>query len=311
MILPDFNEIQVPQQVLDYPSMATEGEKALLYWLAKTYYRGDGLIIDAGIFLGGSTNALATGIKQNSVISQPVGKSIFSYDIAIWVDSMNRYLEYEGVKRALDGTILQNGDSFEPVLSTLLASHVDVVELVIGNILDVVWAGRPIEIAFYDCLKTNDRDLAVFKAFAPHFIPHHTIILQQDFFHEGAAYNKIRQEYFSEYFEYLGQVSTTAVFRLVRAIPGQQISSDPVSALPLQDKIDLLCRAAGRAADNKSRILTQLAVVEFLIDENEKDLARKHLDIIEHEISLLSLDEITRRPQKIASGFNRRIGLLK
>ena len=181
MILPNFDEIQVPQEVLDYPSMTTESEKALLYWLAKNYYRGDGLIIDAGIFLGGSTNALATGIMHNSVISQPFDKAIFSYDIAIWVDSMNKYLEYEGVKRALDGIILQNGDSFEPVLRTLLASHVSVVELVIGNILDVVWAGGPIEIAFYDCLKTNDRDLAVFKAFAPHFIPGRTIILQQDF----------------------------------------------------------------------------------------------------------------------------------
>jgi hypothetical protein len=31
VVLPNISEIQVPQAVLDYPSMTTESEKALLY----------------------------------------------------------------------------------------------------------------------------------------------------------------------------------------------------------------------------------------------------------------------------------------
>jgi hypothetical protein len=265
------------------------------------------LIVDVGIFLGGSTNAFATGIKNNRNLSQSFEKPIQSYDIAIWVDSMNRYLEYESVDKALNGTKLKSGDSFAEILRKLLREHESSVNLIIGDILNVASTGALIELAFYDCLKTNARDMAVFRAFAPNFIPGRTIILQQDFFYESAAYNKIRQEYFSEYFEYLGQVSTTAVFRLTHQIPSFKIESDPVSALPLQDKIELLCRAAARASDNKTRILTQLSVVEFLIDEKQFELAAQYLGKTESEMSLLSLDEITRRPQIIAGGFKRRI----
>lgn len=310
MILPNLDEIQVPQQVLDYPSMITESEKRLLFWLAATYYLGNGLIVDAGIFLGGSTNAFATGINNNHSISRSTCKPIQSYDIGIWVDSMNRYLEFDNVNQALGSLVLQAGDSFAPILKRLLSSHDAVVDIKIGNILQTAYADMPVEIAFYDCLKTNERDIAVFKAFAPHYIPGRTIVLQQDYFYESAGYNKIRQEYFADYFEYVGQVSTTAVFRNVVAIPIEQVLNDPVSALPLDQKIELLDRAVARASNNKTRILTQLSIVDFLIDEKQNDLARQYLGRTEYEMSSLSLNEITRRPENIVSGFKKRIGSL-
>jgi len=46
--------------------MLSDQERALLYWLARDYWSGSGRIIDAGCFLGGSTIALATGLRDRA-----------------------------------------------------------------------------------------------------------------------------------------------------------------------------------------------------------------------------------------------------
>jgi hypothetical protein len=56
---------EVPKQAVDYPSMTTLLEKKTLYRLAQRFYTGEGIIVDAGLFLGASTNAFGYGIKNN------------------------------------------------------------------------------------------------------------------------------------------------------------------------------------------------------------------------------------------------------
>src|SRR5262245_40948254 len=46
-------------------TMLRPDEINLLHWLAATFYQGNGAIVDAGCFLGGSTYALASGLAQN------------------------------------------------------------------------------------------------------------------------------------------------------------------------------------------------------------------------------------------------------
>ena len=225
---------EAPKAVLDYPSMASRNEKALLYWLARHAYQGFGVIVDAGVFLGGSTNAFATGVKDNPVaIAKAPTKPIHTYDIAIWVSDMDKYLERPAVKRALKGIRVKKNRSFLPVLKTLLGAHLDLVDFRIGDIAMTAKGDAPIEIAFYDCLKTNERDLAAFRAFVPAYIPGHSVVIQQDYFYEGAYYNKIRQEYFSPYFTYLGEEATSAIFRYEKEIPPELIESDPISTLSI------------------------------------------------------------------------------
>ena len=311
MMLPYFGTKGVPSSVLDFPSMTTMEEKALLYWCAKEFYTGSGVIIDAGVFLGGSTNALACGLNDNTARKTSFSQPIQSYDIAVWVASMDRYLENEHVATAFEGQKPSPGVSFETVLRRLLESQKTLIRFHIGNIVETAHSDVPVEIAFYDCLKTNERDIAVFQAFAPKYIPGQTLVLQQDYFYESAAYNKIRQEYFAEYFQFVGQVSNTAVFLYVKAIPDDLFQSDPVTELPLSEKIVLLERAALRAENNKTGILTKLSIVDFLIEERRARQAADRLNAIEAEMSSLSLDEITRRPENIVRGFKKRIEAIR
>ena len=55
----------IPKSALSVPSMMSLPERRFLYGVAKDYYRGDGVIVDAGIFLGASfadVSAIVTAI---------------------------------------------------------------------------------------------------------------------------------------------------------------------------------------------------------------------------------------------------------
>jgi hypothetical protein len=216
---------------------------------------------------------------------------------------MDKYLERPAVKRALRGMRVKKNRSFLPVLKKLLGAHLDLVDFRIGDIAMTARGDAPIEIAFFDCLKTNERDLAAFRAFAPAYIPGRSIVIQQDYFFEGAYYNKIRQEYFSPYFTYLGEEATSAIFRYENEIPPELIELDPISSLSIDEKVELLDKVVKRTAQPKGRIYSELAIVGFLVQEGVHKQATERLLEVEKTIKNFSIDEISKRPSQIIQTF--------
>jgi hypothetical protein len=116
-----------PRAVLDYPSLVSDPEKTLLYRLARDYYTGQGGIVDAGIFLGGSTNAFAIGLRENRNRAarrriRAGHKPITSYELAVFVEGMRRYIGRDAFRAKLGDWNPAHGESFEPLLRALLAS---------------------------------------------------------------------------------------------------------------------------------------------------------------------------------------------
>jgi len=306
---PRFSEafqIEPPRSVLDWPSMMTTSELALLFGLAARHFRGDGIIVDAGIFLGASTNALFSGLLQNP-LSLPDGKLIHSYDIALWVPSMDRYLSRARQAQILLDETIDPGQSFEPALRKALSGCSGRVDLRIGDIVTLAHTDRPVEIAFYDCLKDARRDLAAFNAFAPHYIPGHTIVLQQDYFYESAAWHKIRQEFYADHYEWLGRVGTTAVFRLISPLPRDAFLRDQVTSLSIREQTTLLYRAASRADGEKERLLVELSLLEHLIELGAQDEARAVAAEVSVKVRAADPSLVTRRPSQVLLGLERRL----
>lgn len=306
MKLEELAGYSIPRSVANFPSMMTADEKKLLYWLAKEYFRGDGMIIDAGVLFGASTNAFAVGLRENRKAID-TRRVIKSYDMAIWFESMDRLLERDDFAAAARGFSLKPGGSFAPLIENLLAPHQELIEFHFGDIVKTASVAFPVEIAFFDCLKTNASDLAAFRAFAPYYIPGRTIVIQQDYFYEGAVWNKIRQEYFAHHFEYLGSVATSAVFRLKRKLPKALMECDPIGRLSTFERRSYLEQAVNRAESRKFQIFTELALVEFYLCEGYFQAAREELDRIEELVFKSELSEITRRPQMLIEGFRKRL----
>lgn len=252
----------VPPRVLEHPGLITERERGLLYWLARHHFTGEGSIVDAGIFLGASTRAFAVGLRENRAARDrlpPDRKPIASYDLGVFVDGLRRYLTREPFRKALGDWEPKNGDSFEPLLRRLLAEDEDLFELKIGNLIETASADRPIEIAFYDCLKSAPVDWATFTTFAPHYITGHTIVIQQDYFYPEGGEHRLRQESLSDCFHYLGQAATMAVFRLVRPIPTALFERDALQDLSLEDELRLFEQAEARTELPKYKLAVRMS----------------------------------------------------
>ena len=279
--------LDVPESVLSFPSMMTSGEKALLFHLARDHFQGTGVIVDAGLFLGASTEAFCRGLKANGIKTK---KIVHAYDIAIWNSKgFDKYLQNAGVIEKIGQVDFKDGDNYQPLLEKLLEEHKDTIDFRIGDIVDQIRTNEDIEIAFYDLLKNYERDLACFNALGPYYAANKTIIVQQDYFFENAIDSKIRQEFLSPYFEFIGAVGSSGVFKCIEKIPSTFFDQDPIKQLTVDEKIKLIKQAANRIPISKFQIYTALAVVGFMIHSGRKEEGISELQDIEKAMKYANL----------------------
>jgi hypothetical protein len=228
-------EPTLPFEAADVVSMITPAERALLHWLARHYYSGDGAIVDAGCYLGGSTLALATGLDRRDT---PVdGAPIYSYDLFRIDEGMTPDLF------AAEGLVI--GDSFRPIFERNLGSYGRFCNVVEGDIVQRGWVGDgPIEIAFIDILKCWRISQGVVEKFFPHFIPGRTILVQQDFVHEICPWIHITMAYLEPYFELLDAFDFgSAVYLLREPLPDEVLRVNIAEDLSANEKLALMDRA--------------------------------------------------------------------
>ena len=58
----------LPPDAVGIPTMLSKTERKLLYTLAREYASGEGAIVDAGCFLGGSTAALLAVVRDHLLV---------------------------------------------------------------------------------------------------------------------------------------------------------------------------------------------------------------------------------------------------
>jgi len=293
----------VPVGVLEFPSMMTPEEKALLFRLARDHYTGAGVIVDAGLFLGASTVAFCEGIRSAGM--RP-GKVVHAYDIALWSKAgFDKYLDAPAVRAKTGDVSFEEGQSYRTLLEALLADYRDLLDLRIGDVVKEMRSDRPVEIAFFDLLKNYDRDWAVFKALGPHYMPGKTFVVQQDYFYEDAIDCKLRQEFLSPYFTFVAAVGSSAVFQCTKAIPASYFQDDPVSRLSAKDRIKLMQQAAGRIPLSKYQMYASLAVVRLMMQSGEHALA--DFELSRQELVMKYSKLTSPRALQIAKAMRRQI----
>jgi len=117
-------------------------EVALLYHLARDYYRGFGEIVDAGAFLGKSTKSLALGLRSNPYINDKAGR-IHSFDTFI---ADEKYL-YNKIRDRYDSDF-KFGYSFRHIFENIISEERDLIKVYEGDFTSSYWIGDPIEILF-------------------------------------------------------------------------------------------------------------------------------------------------------------------
>lgn len=202
------------------PSMLSADEKQLLYWLARDYVPRDGLVIDAGCFLGGSTLALLAGLSAAPAIdghrAAPF-RRLHSFDRFIADDYMRRwYLDPNGLRL--------EGDRFRHIFDRHVSAYAPALEVHDGDVTATAWPAQPIALLFIDICKSWTVNDHCTRTWFPHLVAGQAIVVQQDFFHHLEYWVVLTQELLSPYFQYLGCVRwNSAVFRAVAPVPPDAI----------------------------------------------------------------------------------------
>jgi hypothetical protein len=270
-----------PASVLTTPSMMSEPERHLLYNLARRYYRGQGRIVDAGIFLGGSTHCFTQGLRENERTAAACARferPILSLERAVVSPTMPGFFARHGF-----GQHYRPGDSFADLLQQIVEPHLDLVELRIGDIKETGGIDAPIEILFLDVLKNAKIAQFAFEEYYSALIPGRSIVIQQDYFFDGLPFIKVYQEALQPYFDYLGEVGSSAVFRCTAKPPESALQG--LAGIAPAEQIRLHAVAQQRSIDPARRLLAALSKARLIYGLSGSDAAADYLRHVESDFA--------------------------
>jgi hypothetical protein len=260
-----WTDVQPPDEVLEVPTMLSVQERALLYVLARDYADpSQGAIVDAGCFLGGSTVALLAGLRDRSTAW--TGPPVVSYDLfRVEAYSYDKYFGAHFDK--------QVGDSFRDLYDVHVSGFGVPHVTHEGDLARIGWNGGPIQILFLDVLKSWALADAVQRAFWPHVIPGHTLIVHQDYGWGGAPWIQLGVEVIWDSLRLIDSMPHgTHVFLIERPIPANLRALD-LRRIPLDRQLGLLRRARARWPARTAAMI-DLATVALLAQHGDVHQAR-------------------------------------
>jgi SAM-dependent methyltransferase len=253
-----WRERALPATVTSVPTMLVPDELRLLQYLADECYTGQGCVVDAGCFLGGSTVALADGLRRNLLRrGRAEEKLLHSFDrFEIEAYTLGPY--FPDSECAV-------GDSFKPLFDRNTAPYATLLEVHPGDVGSMPWTGGAIEILFIDIAKHWTVCDWITWQFFPHLIPGTSVVVQQDYlYNHWTGWLHVTMEFYAEYFEYVCDTGVNSVaFLNTKRIPADVLREKTVESLTTAAKIELMDRAAGRFT-GPQRELLQSAKQHFL-----------------------------------------------
>ncbi|MBX9664026.1 hypothetical protein [Novosphingobium sp.] len=271
----------ISQSAVKVPSMMSMLEKRVLFTLARERYTGSGLIIDAGIFLGASTVCFGEGLRQNrsfKTATKRWTKPIISFERAIINPGMPAFFKRNNVEG-----MAEPGESFADAVEAMIEPVADLVDLRLGDILETGQGIEdPIEILFLDVLKLPEISRFVMRNYFPRLIPGVSIVVQQDYFYERLPFIKTDQEFFSEYFTFIGEVCSTALFLCTKPIPESAIDQLE-QGLPAREQERLASRAMQRSCDPARRYMMAISKVRLIKQLYGSESAQDYLRFVKNE----------------------------
>jgi hypothetical protein len=264
LLLTPWRELGVSgRDVNAIPSMIAADEALYLHWLARCRYTGQGEIVDGGPLLGGSTIAMAEGLRLNAAV-QDKARRIHSYDLFQYSAPFMKRL----FKR---GPVPIEGESLLPRFQANIKPWASSVCVYPGDILSYQWSGEPIEILFIDVAKTWDIQRHILREFFTHLIPGVSVVVQQDYFFVSCYWIHLIMESLSDYFRPAHVTDgPTLGFEMIAPVPNDLLAVDYERALSKQDAVALMDRSIARFEGLK-RLVVTTAKVSLLLAYHDID----------------------------------------
>jgi len=251
------------------PTMLMQPELDLLHWLTSQYYQGQGLIIDAGCFLGGSTSALASGLATNPA-AHGRKRLIHCYDLfstsgKLWYDFLPQFN-------------LGRDQSFEDRFRRNVAAHAERIEVHAGELLEQTWGQEPVEILFLDICKFPPLHDHATRLWFPRLIPGRSILIQQDYGWWDYHWGNIMMEVYRDRFAVLDDVPVASrVYLCTHAISESEAAERVYARLSEVDKLRHMDAAIASVGHSSYREHLWLNAAELAKTLGREDLIKRAL----------------------------------
>jgi hypothetical protein len=249
------------------PTMLSPEELSLLNWLTSAYYRGEGTIIDAGCFLGGSTFALTSGLAASHIRA-----TIHSYDLFATGDA------WDDVTFSRYGLV--PNQSFLDRFQNHLAEYLPLVHVHAGNLLDQSWSREPIEILFLDICKTPQLHDYATSTWFPRLIPGRSILIQQDYGWRRYYWGNVMMEVFKDHFTILDDVAVSRVYLCTKAISEEAGRENIYAYLSGDEKLTHMQAALATMPDLAGRSHLLFSYAQLAHSLGRHDLVRDTLELM-------------------------------
>jgi SAM-dependent methyltransferase len=267
--------VALPADAVGIPTMLSKSERKLLYTLAREYATGDGAIVDAGCFLGGSTAALLAGVRDRP--AETGTPTVVSYDLF----TIEPYTLAKFFAAADD---VHSGDSFLPHFEANVARFDVPHDVRAGDITQLGWSGEQIDVLFLDVLKSWEINDAVLEEFFPSLVPGRSVIVHQDYGWGGMPWIPITVELLRESLVLVDWMEWGShVFFLEGEVPPELIENG-VRGLDPDRKLELIDRAVDRA-DGWVRGMLEISRAVLIAERDGATAAAEELSGIEQRYS--------------------------
>jgi hypothetical protein len=276
--------VELPPDAVGIPTMLSKLDRKLLYTLARDYASGDGAIVDAGCFLGGSTVVLLDGLRDRP--TKWTGPPIESYD-------KFRVEEYT-VPLFFGDESVQVGDSFRARFEANTAGFGLPHKVHEGDVIDIGWSGSPIDILFLDLVKSWKINDAILRDFFPSLVPGRSVIVHQDYGWGTMPWIPITMELMSDSVRLIdGMEAGSHVFFLEHEVPPELIERG-VSGIGFDRQLELIDRAIERL-DGWARGMIEITRATMLAERDGSHAGLRELASIgdhysEHPFVLACLE---------------------
>ena len=232
-------DFTLPDDARRIPTMLSDEEGRLLYWITREYADGSGAVCDLGCFAGGSTARLAAGVRAAGRQT-----SVHAFDrFRVGEDQKPAFLYSAGIEPF-------DGSDMLAAVRQLLSPWRDLIRLQPGDLRLFDRFGEPIEVLFIDASKLPETADHIARSFFSDLIPGRSLIVQQDYLHW-------RQPWVAAQMELLSDVvipvtwcrEGTVVFRLERQITEDDLDRARCVGLADDQMIDLLIQAIRRFSE--------------------------------------------------------------
>jgi hypothetical protein len=231
-----WRELPLPPGPAGVETMLSTEERQLLLWLTRDWYSGAGAIVDGGCFVGGSTLALAEGLRSNERLGPDRRIDVFDlFEVEPYM--ADTYFAERGLKA---------GESFRSLFDENTADVADLLVVHAGDFAATGWDGGDIEVLFIDLAKSWDLNDRVVQTFFPRLIADRSVVVQQDYAFAFCPWVALTMELLTDYFEPVAFVEYNSVAYVSRRPVPEGVFDTPLAALPLTRKIELIDGAIAR-----------------------------------------------------------------